>query len=199
MTYNQKQAAEFIGCAERTIRRYAKEGKLPFKLKGKTKMYSKKDLLKVASQLQVNKEKHRPDCNPNPHNLDIPRIEVVTSKGQVTKAIKADASKQLLNATGDMIMLRTTAYLKEKGLFETCSHDAIYGYSVACQMKEKYMIVADMMEEKLYHDLAKMYQAEIQYFQKELGLTPASLAKIKPQEEKKVIENPFKAMMKDKK
>ena len=186
--YTQQAAAEFLACSIRTLRRYD----LPTIKHGKNKMYAKADLLKIASKVQDKQEKHRPD----PNNLDIPRIEVVTSKDQVAKAIKADTTQDLLNATGDMIMLRTTAYLKEKGLFETCSHDAIYGYSVACQMKEKYMIVADMMEEKMYHDLAKMYQTEIQYYQKELGLTPASLAKIKPQEkDDKVTIDPMEALL----
>jgi len=183
---NIDQVVELTGISARTVRRKVKSGELSSynNKTGKKALYRKEDIMRIAAQTINNKEKFRPDHEANPNNLDIPRIKVVTTKEEVDRAIKDDPNQDLLNDTGTSVLNATTKYLEGKGLLDTCSPDAIYGYAIACQMKEKYLIVADMIEEKWAHDLAKMYQAEIQYFQKELGLTPASLAKIKPQEEK---------------
>ena len=194
--YNTKQGAEMIGTVSRTIRRYVEQGKLDFKLSGKTKMFRKKDLLKVASELQVNKEKHRPDTDSNPSNLDLPTIEVVTDKDLVVKAMKANPLKTLLNETGKTILMDTTKYLKDTGLLNTTNKQTIMRYAIAVQMQEKYMITAEVIEAKYFHDLVKQYGADIKHYEKELGLTPAALAKIKPQEEEKVKGSEMMEMLK---
>ena len=200
MTVNH--IVELTGVSARTIRRKIKNKELsPYnKQTGKKARYRRDDVLRVVAQTIANKEKFRPDCKTTPPNIELPTIEVVTTKEQVDKAIKADTERFLLNATGDFMLKSAKVYLEEKGLLDSCSDDALYGYAMAWQMREKYLIVADMMEEKMWHDLVKQYGADIKHYEKELGLTPASLAKIKPQEkDDKVIENPFKAMMKEKK
>ena len=194
--YNTKQGADLIGTVSRTIRRYVEQKKLPFKLSGKTKMFKKTDLLKVASELQENKEKHRPDTESNPKNLDLPSIEIVTDKDLVIKAMKANPLKMLLNDTGKSVLILTTKYLKKTGLLSSCSKDSIMRYAISVQMLEKYQITAEIVEAKYFHDLVKQYGADVKHYEKELGLTPASLSKIKPPEkEDKGTIDPMDALL----
>ena len=53
---NTKQAAEFLGCSTRTIRRYISSGKLPVKRHGNDVRIKKKDLVEVGSSILENKE-----------------------------------------------------------------------------------------------------------------------------------------------
>lgn len=184
------EVAQLLGCSERTIRRKVKSGHLvPYNGESRNKArFRKQDALLLASEVQANVLKHRPERIETTPNPTKPTIEVVTNKDLVTKAIKSNPIKSLLNDTGGDVLLRTTKYLKKNGLLKTTSKDAIMRYALAVQMKEKYQITAEMVEDKYFHDLVKQYQSEISHYEKELGLTPASKAKIKTEEEEEKKE-----------
>ena len=192
-----KQVALLMGVSERTVQRKIVSGKLsPYNKKtGKDARYKRSDVIAIAGETIQNKEKHRPDTA-NEGSLILPPIEVVTDKDLVIKAMKANPLKTLLNKTGKTILMDTTKYLKDTGLLNTTNKQTIMRYAIAVQMQEKYMITAEVSEAKYFHDLVKQYGADIKHYEKELGLTPAALAKIKPQEEEKVKEiDPMEALL----
>jgi len=179
-----KQVALLMGVSERTVQRKIVSGKLsPYNKKtGKDARYKRSDVIAIAGETIQNKEKHRPDTA-NEGSLILPPIEVVTDKDLVIKAMKANPLKMLLNDTGKSVLILTTKYLKKTGLLSSCSKDSIMRYAISVQMLEKYQITAEIIEAKYFHDLVKQYGADVKHYEKELGLTPASLSKIKPPED----------------
>ena len=188
-----KDAGAFLGCSARTVQRYLNSGKLPYKMKGRRKDIKKRDLFKIANELHDKKAKHRPDSSDQPR-VEVKKIEV-PNPAQIAKFLEAP-TQDLLNGNGKSVLKHTTQYVEGQGLADFTDPMTLMRYAFAVQMKEKYTEVALQGEEvKYWLDMAKMYQSEIQHYEKELGLTPASLGKIKLREKDEEVIDPMEALL----
>ncbi len=169
---NTDQAALFLGCSSRTVYRYVKDGSLPYKMKGKEKVFKKRDLAPILVKLIENRDKHRPDVGePTGKVLETQKVKAL---------IKQSPTKSLLNEVGTVVLLDTTKLLKDNDLLEGIEKSTILRYAIAVQMKDNFMSKAvNGYEDKFYFDIAKQFTQEIQYYEKELGLTPKALLTIK--------------------
>jgi hypothetical protein len=167
---------ELLGCSNRTIERYVKSGKLTQMGKGKSVKFDKNEVLKIASKLLENKAKHRPDSVKPDATIILP------DPRQARKLIADEPTEELLNSVGKEVILETTALLESNDLLEGVDRTTILRYALAVQLKDKYINAGALESDKYFFDIAKQFQAEIQHYEKELGLTPAALAKIKPRE-----------------
>lgn len=189
-----KDARIFLDCSRQTLYRYIENGELPYKKQGKKKMFNKADLLKIASKLALNKDKHRPDTvgkEPKPKETLLSKKEEIV---HLMQAAHTD-DEELLNPFGKDIMIEVSEYLKETGLFTTANKLTIFRYAMACQVQAMYMKTAIETHIKDFHDLANIYTKQIQHYEKELGLTPASLAKIKPIGGEDDVVDPMEALL----
>ena len=192
-----KDARKFLGCSRQTLHRYISTGRLPYKLEGKKKVFKKDDLLKIATDLAENKEKFRPDTvgkEPKPQETLMSRKEEIKHLMQTASPQKED---DLLNDFGKQVMMEVTEYLTNTNLLETTNKLTIFRYALACQIQATYIKTALENHLKEFHDLANIYTKQIQHYEKELGLTPAALAKIKPQEKEDKEIDPMEALLND--
>ena len=187
------EAGALLGCSSRTVQRYLNSGKLPYKMKGRRKDIKKRDLFQIANDLHEKKAKHRPDT-PHLKPDRVVKIEVPNPE-EIAKFIKKPTA-DLLSPDGKSTLKHTAKYLEEKGLTEYTDPNVIMRYAFAVQMKAKYTEIAMQGEEvKYWLDMAKIFQAEIQHYEKELGLTPASLGKIKLREKEEEVIDPMEALL----
>ena len=188
-----EDAGAFLGCSPRTVQRYLNSGKLPYKMKGRRKDIKKRDLFTIAAELHEKQSVHRPDASDRPP-VEIKKIEV-PNPAQITQFLKKPTA-EMLNKDGRDIMQHTAKYLEDKGLIDLADPNTIMRYAFASQMKLKYTELALLGEEvKYWLDIAKQFQAEIQHYEKELGLTPASLGKIKLPEKEETVIDPMEALL----
>ena len=171
---NMTEAVQFLGCSKRTVQRYIEKGKIPFTEKNGERKFRRKDLAPILLKLIESREKHRPDIGENPVNLtDLKKIKRVISK----------PSKPLLNDFGTQVLMETTKVIESNNLLKGIEKSTILRYALAVQMKDQYLnsfINGDSAGDPFYINTAKVFQSEIQHYEKELGLTPASLSRIKP-------------------
>ena len=182
-----QESIDFLGCSERTLHRYVRKGELPYTIKDKKKQYKKKDLFKIALKMQENKDKHRPDVHE-------PKEKPLTKVQEMKKAIKAP-TESLLNPVGKEILLDTTKLIRENNLIEGMDKSTVLRYAIAVQMKDHYVNLAHTNMEKYFFDIAKQFQAEIQHYERELGLTPAALRKLKPIQDEVIEVDPMEALL----
>jgi len=181
------EAMGFLDCSRRTLNRYMENRKLPFKKKGKSVKFHKTDLLKIATELIEKKGKHRPDTI---------KDEVIVADPKVVKKIIKQPSKDLLNNNGKQILMQVTQYLEEKSLLQHTTKEPILRYAIACQLHEKYQNLGAENDDKYFFDLAKHHADMIKHYEKELGLTPAALGRIKPKEDAQPIDiDPMEELM----
>ena len=181
------EAADFLDTTKQTIHRYAAKGKLPFKTKNGKRDFKKRDLIRIAEDLHGRIEKHRPDATSDK--------TLLTDHQLVTRAI-AKPTKTLLNEEGVEIYEATVKQLKDYDLLKYSTEKTVLRYAVASQLKDKYLALGVDTMEKYFFDLASQFQREIQHYEKELGLTPASLIKLLPKQEEKPIDvDPMEALL----
>ncbi len=169
---NIDEAVVFLGCSKRTVYRYVKDGSLPYRMKGKEKTFKKRDLSPILVKLIENRDKHRPDVGE-------PTGKVVETQ-KIKALIKETPTKTLLNEHGEIVLLETTKLLKDNNLLDGIERSVILRYAIAVQMKEKFMSKAvHGFEDKFYFDIAKQFTQEVQYYEKELGLTPKAFLTLK--------------------
>jgi hypothetical protein len=170
--------------------RYVKSGKLRKHGKGKKATYVKDDVMSIYKEVKAKRELHRPDASEPKVNL--------TETQKIKKLISAPV-KTLLNDHGKEVLLGTTALIKSNGFLDGIEKSTVLRYAIAVQMKEQYMnsfINGDHAGDPFYLNCAKVFQSEIQHYEKELGLTPAALAKIKPKEkEDETYVDPMDALL----
>ncbi len=185
---NIDEATTFLGCSKRTVQRYIRDETLPYKMKGKNKVFKKRDLAPILVKLIENRDKHRPDVGePSGKVLETQKVKAL---------IKQSPTKSLLNEIGTVVLLDTTKLLKDNDLLEGIEKSTILRYAIAVQMKDNFMSKAvNGYEDKFYFDIAKQFQQEIQHYEKELGLTPASLSKMKPREVADNEVDPMEALL----
>ena len=166
------QISALLGISQKTVRRAIKSGLLTHhRIHDRKKMFLKSDVLKAASQLTHRKEQFRPDLANAP----------------------AEQNKQtvaLLVQDAETIEKETLLYLKQKGLLQYTTAAPVRRYAQACSNKD-----AALKSEQ--YDLAAVFQREIMHYEKELGLTPASLLKIKKQPEEVVDLDPMEGLLDD--
>ncbi len=190
------EAVIFLNCSLRSVQRYIKDGRLPYKLEDGKKTFKKRDLRSIKNKVVGNRVKHRPNLVKPPADLEgaTKRVEV-----KKIKAVIADKpTKALLNEIGKVVLLETTKLLKDNSLLDGIERSVILRYAIAVQMKEKFMSKAvHGFEDKFYFDIAKQFQQEIQHYEKELGLTPAALSKMKPKEDNNKEVDPMEDLLND--
>ena len=183
------EAAEFLDTTKQTIHRYARTGKLPYESKKGVRHFKKRDLLRIAEDLHRQIEKHRPDSSPQEKPL---------TQRQVVKKVIKSPTKSLLNEDGIETYKETIKHLTDNDLLRLSTEKVVLRYALASQLKDTYLGEAKESGEKIYFDLAAQFQREIQHYEKELGLTPASLVKIKPPKEEKIIDvDPMEELLSD--
>jgi len=187
------EAVDFLGCSKRTLYRYVKDGRLSYTEKNGGKWFKRKDLAPILTNIIDNKEKHRPDTSDEPSKSK--KKELIADTDLLQRILKATKPKPILNGTGKEVLMATTKYLKDIGFIDNTTKEPILRYSIAVQMKEVYLELATEFQVKFYFDLVKQFQSEIQHYEKELGLTPAALAKIKPMEKEDVDVDPMEALL----
>lgn len=165
-------AAKFLDTTPRTIQRYAKSGKLTYTIVGTQKSFHKKDLLKIGVIIHG------------------------SNKGRsITPAPRASPQFSL-NSTGEATLLNATKVLSSNNLLIGIDLGTVLRYATAVQMKEKFLAEAEASDEPKYSlDIVKQFQIEIQHYEKELGLTPASLRKIKPDQEEEIVIDPMEDIL----
>ncbi len=181
-------AAAFLGCSKRTVQRYIENSKLPYTTRGTKKHVKKKDLFKIANELHGNTAKHRPDKGE-------PKEKPLSKVKEMRTAISSP-STPLLNAMGKKILLNTTKIIQDNNLLTGIDKSTILRYAIAVQMKDHYLSFFKEDGDPFYLNTAKVFQTEIQHYEKELGLTPAALRKLKPvTEEEEIIIDPMEELL----
>ena len=190
----QSEASTLIGCSRKTITRYVNKGTLKTKKVGKKLFVNKLDVMDIAKQVHLNRDIHRPDAKNRPKNV---KESLLSKKDDLTQLMEAAHAndEDLLNSFGKDIMMEVTEYLEGTGLLTTANKLTIFRYAMACQVQAMYMKTAIETHLKDFHDLANIYTKQIQHYEKELGLTPAALAKIKPMEKEVDEVDPMEALL----
>jgi len=192
-----KDARKFLGCSRQTLHRYIASGRLPYKLEGKKKVFNKDDLLKIATDLATNKEKFRPDAvgkEPKPQETMMTKKEEIQHLMQVATP---EDEEELLTQFGKDVMIEVSEYLSEKGLASSTNRLAIFRYALAVQTQMLYMKSALENHLPEFHNMANIYTKQIQHYEKELGLTPAAISKIKPMDAETKDIDPMEALLND--
>jgi excisionase family DNA binding protein len=171
------EACNHLGCSDKTLRRYVKKGAIKKYGSHKQVYFNEHDVKKLYEQVHKNKAKHRPD------SLE-PTVKL-TKTQEIHKAI-SKPTKALLNDHGTTVLLETTKLIEENGLLRGVERSTILRYSLAVQLKDQYMNTFMQDSDQFFLQCAKQFQSEIQHYEKELGLTPAALAKIKPMEKEEI-------------
>lgn len=187
---NKEEALEYLGCSYRTLNRMIEKKKLTPTGKGKKQLFSPVQLKQVVGDLLQRQSKHRPAEHPPEPQFSEPTI-------QQAKKILAKPAKTVLNDFGTDILMETTAILEDYGFLNDTTKAPVLRYAVACQMKEYYLALAHEHDDKDYFSYVKQFQAEIQHYEKELGLTVAAKLKIKPPKVEEKEEDPFEMVMND--
>jgi hypothetical protein len=183
---NIKQVVATLDCSKRTVTRYVSNGKLKKVGKGKNARYDKDDVMELYKEVKFNKAKHRPDSLQPTVNL--------TKTKEIRKVI-SKPTKSLLNDHGKTVLLETTKLIADNGLLEGVEKSTILRYSLAVQLKDQYMNTFMQDSDQFFLQCAKQFQSEIQHYEKELGLTPAALAKIKPMEKEDNDVDPMENLL----
>jgi len=183
---NLNDATDFLGCSKRTVQRYIKSGKLPYKTKNGVIDVKKRDLAPLLLKLINNRDKHRPDASDSTPSM---------TKAQMIKKATSSPSVSLLDNIGEKVLMETTKLIEENGLLLGIERTTVMRYALAVQLKDKYLNTFLESNESFYMNVVKQFQSEIQHYEKELGLTPASLAKIKPQEKEEKDVDPMELLL----
>ena len=176
----------------RTIDRYIKKGRIQTSKIHKKEVVLRLDIMDIAKTLTQNKEKHRPDSIQ-------PGTKANLSDTKIVKKIIQNPSKPLLNDVGAKVFAETKDYLEFQNILNLTTQKTVLRYAIASQMKDHYLTLAHETQDKLFFDIARQFQSEIQHYEKELGLTPAALVKIKGKMEdsEEVEVDPMEALIND--
>jgi len=186
-----KEAMKFLDCGRKTLYRYMDSGELPYEKIGSKRRFNKNDLLKIASKIQENRDLKRPELSGLPPK---PK-ETLLTKQEELKALIKSPSEELLNDEGKSILMEATNFLKENNLLDATNKMTLMRYALACQIESIYLATALDNHLKEFHDLANIYSRKIQHYEKELGLTPAALIKMKGKMEEPIEIDPMEELL----
>ena len=187
--FDKIEAAKYMDCSIRTLERMAKNGDITQVKKGNKVYFNKKELKLVMTDLAKRQVKHRPN--------DFISTETTPPPDRPGKPVETrdlifemgDKPEELLNEIGKGELLRVTKLLEAADLLEVTDPMLIMKYALCQQMFFKYMSVSDSEEElkvvslgtttSPYFKMMESYQRQVQFYEKELGLTTASRLKMK--------------------
>lgn len=191
---SKTEAAKFVGCSTKTLDRMVLKGELnPVKKDGKV-FFPKKQLKLIMAKVMERQEKHVPKLaqEQEPEEPISPRELIFHME---------EKPEDLLNEIGRGEVLRVTKMLRSAGLLDSTDQMIIMKYALCQQMYFKYLAASDSKENLLlvavgdkppaFFKMMESYQRQVQFYEKELGLTTASRLKMRtpePDEEEDEME-----------
>ncbi len=168
---NKKQAALYLDCSERTVKRYMDNGKLPYVKKINGLAFKKKHLDQIKEQLHKNQDKHHNNPVKPTKTLDLPE--------------PTEHKEDLLDDNGKAELMRVTEILKEEGILDKTHKTLLFKYAFFQQKVIHYMQLLDedgFEEEDKYHMTKSLdqFQKWVLHYEKELLISTASRLKVFP-------------------
>lgn len=180
---SKTDAAKYMDCSLRTLERMVTKGELtPIRSDGKV-FFSKKELKSLVGKVAERQDKYIPKSSPakEPEKPVSPRELIFELE---------EKPDDLLNEIGQGEVMRVTKMLKEADLLDSTDPMLIMKYALCQQMYFKYMsasdqrgdlaLVAETNQISPFFKMMESYQRQVQFYEKELGLTTAARLKMKP-------------------
>lgn len=188
---SKTEAATYMECSVRTLERMVTKGELtPIKSEGKV-FFSKKELKSLVGKVAERQDKYIPKSSPikEPEKTIPPRELIFHME---------EKPEDLLNEIGKGEVLRVTKMLRSSGLLEVTDQMMIMKYALCQQMYFKYLAASDSREDialvaisdkpSAFFKMMEAYQRQVQFYEKELGLTTASRLKMRSPEPEKELD-----------